>query len=73
MTIPCELLNPEILDALIEDFVTRNGAVHGHTDIALQEMMQAVRDQLQNGTAEILYDEQSQNCTIVLAKTSGRE
>jgi uncharacterized protein YheU (UPF0270 family) len=50
---------------LIEDFVTRNGAIHGHTDVTLREMAASVRDQLANGGAEILFDEESQSWTIV--------
>ena len=65
MVVPYELLSPEILDKLIEDFVTRNGAIHGHTDVTLEEMAASVRDQLANGDAEILFDEESQSWTIV--------
>ena len=65
MVVPYELLSAEILDKLIEDFVTRNGAIHGHTDVTLGEMASSVRDQLANGGAEILFDEESQSWTIV--------
>lgn len=65
MVVPYELLSPEILNKLIEDFVTRNGAIHGHTDATLGEMAASVRDQLANGAAEILFDEESQSWTIV--------
>jgi uncharacterized protein YheU (UPF0270 family) len=65
MVIPHELLNPETLNALIEEFITRSGAVHGHTEMTLADKIQAVRTQLEAGEAEICYDEQSQNWTIV--------
>ena len=65
MIVPHKLINPDTLKSLIEDFVTRRGAVHGHADATLGEMIQSVRDQLENGAAEILYDEQEQNWTIV--------
>ena len=65
MTIPFQQLDPEILDALIEEFVTRAGAIHGHADIAIGEIMAAVRDQLRNGTAEIVYDQDDQTWTIL--------
>ena len=63
--IPFEQLDPEILDALIEEFVTRPGAIHGHADIAIGEITATVRDQLRNGTAQIVYDEDDQTWTIV--------
>ena len=65
MMIPHNELDPAILNALIEDFVTRSGAVHGHVDTAIRDMAAAVSDQLRNGTAEILYDEDNQTWTIV--------
>ena len=65
MVVPYELLSAEILDKLIEDFVTRNGAIHGHTDVTLAEMAASVRAQLATGGAEILFDEESQSWTIV--------
>lgn len=66
MIVPHTLLNAQTLNSLIEDFVTRDGAVHGHADVALEEMIAAVRLQLENGGARIVYDEQQQNWTIVV-------
>ena len=65
MVIPHDQLDPVILNALVEEFVTRTGAVHGHTDAAICDMTAAVCDQLRTGAAEILYDEESQTWTIV--------
>jgi uncharacterized protein YheU (UPF0270 family) len=65
MVIPHELLDAHTLDALIEEFATRSGAIHGHTEMTLADKIQSVRAQLQAGKAEIRYDEQSQNWTIV--------
>ena len=66
MIVPYTLLSIQTLNSLIEDFVTRNGAIHGHAEVALDEMIDAVRQQLVNGGAEIIYDEQQQNWTIVV-------
>ena len=66
MIVPHTLLNAQTLNSLIEDFVTRNGAIHGHADVALKEMTDAVRQQLENGGAQIFYDEQEQNWTLVV-------
>ena len=65
MVIPHDQLDPPILDALIEEFVTRTGAIHGHTETALDDLIASVRNQLASGTAEILYDEEAQTWTIV--------
>jgi uncharacterized protein len=68
MIVPHTLLESATLDALIEDFVTRSGAVHGQTDVPLAEMTGEVRKQLENGAAEIVYDEQQESWTIVVRR-----
>jgi uncharacterized protein YheU (UPF0270 family) len=66
--IPYDQLDPAILDALIEEFVTRSGAIHGHADLALESAIASVRSQLKNGQARILYDEEAETWTIVLKR-----
>jgi uncharacterized protein YheU (UPF0270 family) len=59
--IPPDALSPEILDALIEEFVSRDGTdlVEAGTKIA------QVRQQLQSGAIVIVYDEASESANIV--------
>jgi uncharacterized protein len=66
MIIPLNQLDPDTLSALIEDFVTRDGAVHGHHDATIDQMTATVRAQLKSGTAEIIYDEEDESWTIAL-------
>ena len=63
--IPPEALQPQTLDALIEEFVTRDGAIQGHTDTSLPAQMEAVKRQLKSGKAVIVFDTQTETCTIV--------
>jgi uncharacterized protein YheU (UPF0270 family) len=65
IVIPQDQLQPDILRALIEEFVTRDGAVHGHTDTPLTEMVQAIYRQLTSGKVVIIFDEETESCTIV--------
>ncbi|MFI5378006.1 MAG: YheU family protein [Tepidisphaerales bacterium] len=65
IVIPCDRLRAETLDALIEEFVTRDGAVHGHTDTPIERQIAAVRRQLKSGDAVILYDEETESLTIL--------
>ena len=67
MLIPYTELIPETLDLLIEDFVTRHGAEHGHQDVPLSRKIEQVRELLRTGRAVISYDEQEESCTIVPA------
>jgi uncharacterized protein YheU (UPF0270 family) len=65
MLIPYEELQPETLAAMIEDFVTRQGAVHGHADVSLEQQREAVMSQLRRGVAVIVFDEEDESVTIV--------
>jgi uncharacterized protein len=62
--VPPDQLAPSTLQALIEEFITRHGAVQGHTDVPLNVMVQAVRRQLKSGEAVIVFDEEEESCTI---------
>lgn len=64
IVVPHEQIEPQTLRALIEEFVTRCGAVHGHGDVALDRQVEDVIRQLRSGMAVIVYDEESESCTI---------
>lgn len=66
MVIPHEELQADTLYALIEEFVTRDGAVQGHSDTPLAAKMQAVLGQLETGKVVIVFDEENETCTVVL-------
>lgn len=68
MFIPHDQLNPETLDALIEEFITRHGAVHGHHETPLATLIAQVKSQLRHGKVLISYDEESESCSIVPAQ-----
>jgi uncharacterized protein YheU (UPF0270 family) len=65
MLIPYEELQPETLAGVIEDFVTREGAVHGHADASLQQKREAVMRQLAAGRVVIVFDETEETVSIV--------
>ena len=56
----------EALRGVIEEFVTRDGAVHGHSETPMSQQVEAVRRQLMMGKAVIVFDEESESCTICL-------
>jgi uncharacterized protein YheU (UPF0270 family) len=61
LQIPMEKLSPDVLDALIEEFVSRDGTdlSEAHAKIA------QVRKQLQSGAVVIVYDEAAESANIV--------
>lgn len=64
MLVPYDMLDPETLTRLIEDFVTREGTDNGdETDLPtrVQRVMQA----LKRKEAFIAFDPESQQCQLV--------
>jgi len=54
----------ETLQAVIEAFVTREGTDDGPQDVSLATKVWQVRQQLDAGTAVIVYDESTESCSI---------
>lgn len=65
MIIPHSELNPDTLQGLIEEFVTRDGTDYGFEERSLQEKVAAIRRQLDSGEVVILFSELQQSCNIV--------
>ncbi|MBF0447268.1 MAG: YheU family protein [Magnetococcales bacterium] len=64
MEIPFEQLNPDVLHAIAEDFVTREGTDYGEVDISLAEKVAQVVRQIKQGQAVIRFDPKSETCGI---------
>jgi len=67
MRIPHHELRPETLDALIEDFVTRDGTQTADAD-GPQGSIARVHRLLDQGHVVICFDEESETCTIITRK-----
>jgi len=63
--IPHDQLAPETLAAVLEEFVTRQGAVHGHADESIESQTSTLLGRIRAGNAVIVYDEESESCTVV--------
>jgi uncharacterized protein YheU (UPF0270 family) len=64
MMIPHRMLSPEALRGVLEAFVTREGTDYGTHEVSLETKVVQVRQQLDEGTAVIVYDEATDSCTI---------
>ncbi len=62
--VPYQSLNPDTLRILVEDFVTREGTDYGDQEISLESKVQQVIGQLRLGAARIVYDGDTESCTI---------
>ena len=67
MEIPYQKLEPEILRAVIAEYVTREGTDYGDRVFSLDEKIAMVRSQLENGRARIVFDTESETCNVVPA------
>ena len=65
MIIPPNMLDPDTLVRLIEDFVTREGTDNGD-DTPLETRVQRVRHALDKGVAVIVFDPLSEQCQLML-------
>jgi uncharacterized protein len=66
MQIPIESLSNELLMALVEEFVSREGTDYGDGDYSFQDKVLQVRRLLNEGKACILFDEKTETCNIVM-------
>jgi uncharacterized protein len=64
MIMPHEMLSLEALQGVIEALVTREGTDYGTQDVSLATTVWQVRQQLDAGTAVVVYDEGTESCTI---------
>ena len=67
MIIPHRLLSADALHGVIEVFVSREGTDYGAQDVPLATKVMQVRQQLDDGTAVLVYDEATASCTILPA------
>lgn len=63
--VPWREIAPETLDALIEEFVTREGTEYGEAEVPLARKVTQVREQLRRGDVCIVFDEVSQSVNLL--------
>ncbi|MCK5542604.1 MAG: YheU family protein [Desulfobacterales bacterium] len=63
--VPYDQLTPEALHGVIEEFVTRDGTDYGENEVSLEIKTSQVLNQLKLGKAVIVFDNQSETCTIL--------
>lgn len=64
MEIPYKELSSDTLQAVIEEFITREGTDYGEQEYSLQQKIDQVKAQLKQGEIIINYDVESQSCHI---------
>jgi len=65
LEIPPHRLPPEVLDALLEAYVLREGTDYGDREISLAEQLARARRQLASGQVVIVWDEELETCNLL--------
>ena len=63
--VPFDHLQAEVLQALLEDYATRDGTDYGERELTTQEKVQQLQRQLSAGELQILYDADSEQWDLV--------
>ncbi|MEE8380232.1 MAG: YheU family protein [Gammaproteobacteria bacterium] len=65
MKIPHQQLSTDALQALVEEFITRNGTDYGDAEVSLEQKTTQVIRMLDKGDIVIVFDAATESCTIV--------
>jgi uncharacterized protein YheU (UPF0270 family) len=65
VAIPLDQLSQEALLGIVDAYVLGEATDYGHEDILFEKKRQQVLDQLQAGTARIVFDVQTETCLVV--------
>ncbi|MGB2054598.1 MAG: YheU family protein [Porticoccaceae bacterium] len=63
--IPLERLSTEILTAIIEEFILRDGTDYGAQEASMDSKITQVQRQLVRGDVLITFDPVTENCTLL--------
>ena len=63
--IPFKRLDAEILTAVIEEFILREGTDYGAQEVGFSDKVSQVRNQLEIGDVLITFDPKTENCTLL--------
>ena len=64
MEIPYSQLTDEVLEAIIEEFITREGTDYGDCVLELADKVVQVKEQLNRGDVFLSFDPLTQSCQL---------
>jgi uncharacterized protein YheU (UPF0270 family) len=65
--IPVDKLSPEALQGVIEEFISRDGTDYGEKEVPWETKFRHVKDKLKNGSAVLIFDDETETTNIFLA------
>ena len=63
--IPFDLLTPEALAGVLENFVLREGTDYGEVELTLAEKVARLRAAVERGEARIVFDPETESVTVL--------
>ena len=65
--IPVNKLSAKALKGVIEEFISRNGTDYGAVEASLETSFQQVKNRLKDGSAILVFDDDTENTNILMA------
>jgi uncharacterized protein len=69
--VPYTELSPDLLHAVVESFVLREGTDYGEKELTLQAKVARVIAQLKRGEVKIIFDPESDSVTLIAGQSDG--
>lgn len=65
LIIPPEKLEAEVLENILESYITREGTDYGENELNMEQKLRSLRPQVSSGEVVIVYDEDSESLTLM--------
>ncbi len=65
LDVPPQRLSADVLQALLEEYASRDGTDYGERELSLEEKVQHLRQQLSNKDLYLLYEAEAQEWDLV--------
>ena len=65
VAVPMQRLAGDVLQALLEEFASRDGTDYGEREFTLQQKVAALHHQMQLGELQLLYDTESEHWDLL--------
>jgi uncharacterized protein len=62
--VPVDRLSPEALQGVIEEFILREGTDYGQVEISREIKFEQVKRKLENGSAVLIFDDETETTNI---------
>jgi uncharacterized protein YheU (UPF0270 family) len=72
VVVPHTELGPDLLRAVIESFVLREGTDYGELELSLEQKVSRVMRQLEHGDAQIIFDPDTESVAILAVRGASR-